>query len=92
MAAKKSVLRQYATLLAELIRESRSDFKSCLRMEPAMFYHILERVGPSISKSTERRPSLEPGIKIAITIRFLATGNSYHSLAFDFRVSVLRRR
>jgi len=44
-------------------------------------------VGPSISRSTKRRPSLEPGIKIAITIRFLATGNSYRSLAFDFRVS-----
>jgi len=33
------------------------------------------------------RPPLSSGIKLAITLRFLATGNSYRSLAFDFRVA-----
>lgn len=36
--------------------------------------------------SRQREP-LDPGLKVAITLRFLATGESYHSLAFSFRVA-----
>jgi hypothetical protein len=81
------MLGQYDTLMQELMRESHGDFKSFLHIEPAMFQELLVRVTPRISKSQESRPPLEPGLKLAITLLFLATGNSYHSLAFDFRVA-----
>ena len=73
--------------MAELMREPCGDFKAYLRMQPEMFHKILVRVAPHITKSKKRRPALDPGLKLVITLRFLVTGNSYHSLAFDFRVA-----
>ena len=73
--------------MQELMRESRGDFKSFLRMEPEMFREMFDRVAPRIEMSQEGRPPLSPRLKLAITLRFLYTGNSYHSLAVDFRVA-----
>jgi len=39
-------LGQYDTLMQELMRESRGDFKSYLRMEPEIFREMLDRVSP----------------------------------------------
>ena len=52
-----------------------------------MFQEMLVRVTPRITKSDRARSPLAPGLKLAITLRFLATGESYHSLAFSFRVA-----
>jgi len=84
---RRPLLGQYETLMSELMREAHGDFKSFLRMEPDMFRQLLVRVEPRITKSSDARPPLLPGLKLAITLRFLATGNSYHSLSFDFRVA-----
>ena len=83
---RRSLLGHYDTLMQELIRESPGDFKSFMRMEPDVFNELVQRVSPRITKSSDGRPPLEPGLKMAITIRFLATGDSYHSLGFNFRV------
>ncbi len=52
------------------------------------FYHeVLHRVLPRISKLDYRRKPLEPGLKLVVTLRHLATGASYKSLQYNFRVS-----
>ena len=53
-------------------------------MDPATFHELLRRIGPRIQK---RRKFLEQGLKLAITLRYLASGNSYKSLQFGFRVA-----
>ena len=40
-----------------------------------------------ISSVCRSRPSLDPGLKLAITLRYIATGNSYKSLQYSFRVA-----
>jgi len=71
---RRVTLGQYDTLMQELMRESRGDFKTFLRMELEMFREMLDRVAPRIEKSQDGRP-LSPGLKLAITLRFLSTGN-----------------
>ena len=72
----------YDQLLRELRMEDNSSFFNYTRMEPIMFDEILKRVSPRIQKSnTHFRKALEPGLKLAITIRHLASGDRYLSLS-----------
>jgi hypothetical protein len=74
-------------LMIELQREAHGDFTGFIRMDPVMFHELLVRLTPRLTKQdTHMRRALEPGLKLAVTLRFLATGNSYRSLAFTFRV------
>jgi len=84
---RRVTLGHYDRLMMELMHECQGDFKTFLRMEPDMFREILHRVAPRITKRTDSRPPLEAGLKLAVTLRFLATGETYHSLAFSFRVA-----
>lgn len=52
------------------------------------FEYLLTLISPIISKQdTHLRDSIPAKIRLAITLRFLATGDSYKSLHFLFKVS-----
>ena len=64
----------YANLMRELGRESQGDFTNYMRMEPGMFHELLLRLTPRLTKmDTHYRRALEPGLKLAITLRYMAT-------------------
>jgi hypothetical protein len=74
--------------MKELELEDSPAFKNFLRLEPAMFRELRARLEPRLLKQdTNWRTALDPGIKLAITLRFLATGDSYKSLMYAFRVA-----
>lgn len=78
----------YSQLMKELRLEDEGSFYNYLRMEPAIFDELLQRVGPRIVKQdTNWRASLEAGLKLAVTLRFLATGDKYPTLQYQYRVS-----
>ena len=86
--SRRLLFGDYEYIMAELERESKGDFVAYLRMEPAMFHELLQRMTPRLSKKdTKWRKALNPGLRLAVTLRHLATGNSFHSLAFAFRVA-----
>lgn len=81
----------YAKLLPELAAGDRNEqklFASFNRMSKANFDYLLDLVVPIIEKQdTFFRSPIRPGARLALTLHFLATGNSYRSLQFVFIIS-----
>lgn len=74
-------------LLKELAIEDKAGYKNFLRMSEAMFNELLSKVRPKIFKQdTNMREAIPAEIKLQITLRYLATGDSYSSLAYLYRV------
>ena len=78
----------YDQLMVELRNEDPESFTNFMRMPPAMFDEILQRVGPRIEKQhTSFREPIEPGLKLAVTLRHLASGSKYTHMRFGWRVA-----
>lgn len=82
------MLGQYDTLFQELDRECQGDYMNFIRLDRNVFHEVLQRVAPRIAMNDRYRQPLDPGMKLVITLRHLATGDSYRSLEYNFRVSV----
>ena len=64
------------TLFKELAMQEPSDFRNWMRLDEASFYDILDRVKPYIQrKNTNMRESISPEQRLAVTLRYMATGN-----------------
>ena len=58
-------------------------YNTFVRMDHDMLKEMVDRLTPRIQKqNTNMRRALYPGLKLAITLRFLATGDSYVSLGY----------
>ena len=56
-----------------------------MRMTPNRFEHLLSLVAPFIQKRTTRfREPISPPQRLALTLRYLATGESQQSLSFSY--------
>ncbi|PNF25629.1 hypothetical protein B7P43_G03830 [Cryptotermes secundus] len=63
-------------------------FKTFCRMSSSDFEALINLVGPKIAKADSTFRKAIPVVKrLALTLRYLATGDSYSSLSFVFKVS-----
>ena len=84
----RTELGDYHKLMKQLELHDVPRFKNFVRMEPHMFQELLARVGPRLEgQDTFWRKALEPGLKLALTLRYLASGDTFKSLQFCFRVA-----
>ncbi|XP_064122501.1 putative nuclease HARBI1 [Macrobrachium nipponense] len=77
----------YDQLLQELNKEDRKGHKNFLRIYPELFEEMVERLTPLSKKDTKMRLAQVVGLKLAVTLRHLASENDYTSLQYTFRVS-----
>ena len=77
----------YKTLLDELITTDIPGYQNFIRIPPAFFYLIEERIFNRLNKSqTNFTKPVEVGLKLAVTLRRLSTGETYTSLQYHWRL------
>ncbi|CAK1595085.1 unnamed protein product [Parnassius mnemosyne] len=75
-------------MLSDFVRETSGTFENFCRMSQDDFTFLLNKIGPHISKiDTNMRQCIPIQERFAIALRFLATGGSYKSLSYLFKVS-----
>ena len=68
-------------------------YKEFFRMTKEQFCFLLRKVSPLIQKKEQPPPintvraTIQPDERLAVTLRYLATGETYHSLEYSFRIS-----
>jgi len=82
---RRRLYGHYARLMEELRVEDTQYFFNYLRMEPAISNVLMQTAGSRIEKhDIKMRKVLPKGLKLAITVRFLASGDKYLSLMYSF--------
>ena len=72
---RRHQLGAYDTLMIELANEDIEGYIGFQRLAPDVFQELLSKVGPLIQREdTVMRPSISPGARLAINLRYLATG------------------
>lgn len=73
---RRPELGHYETLISELEDEDEAGFVGYLRVKPEIFYELVHVLSPRLTKiGCNWRKPLEVGLKLAVTLRFLATGD-----------------
>jgi len=87
-AARRLLYGDWDNLIPQLREEDPDSFFNYMRMRPELFDEICHRVRPAIQgKFSNFREPLPVGLKVAVTLRHLATGAVYPTLAFQYRIS-----
>ena len=76
----------YTTIMQELYETDIPGFRNFICMTPEFFEMLKERLAPRLTKQTTNLGEpLSVGLKIATTLRYLATRETYTSLHYQFR-------
>ena len=85
---RRPLYGQYENLLRELKEEDPKGFRIFQRLSPEVWNQVYEKVEPILERRvTPMRDPISVGLRLAITLRYLASGDNYQSHMFGFRVA-----
>ena len=82
----RSTFCMYNHLLRDLNREDPKLLKNYLRMPKKVFKELFKRLKKRLKKRHVVRKPLSVGLKLVLTLRYLASGASYSSMRFHWRL------
>jgi hypothetical protein len=87
--AKRKTQGAFNNLLSIDLMPNDKTLETFIRMDNDLLKFIVNRVAPLIHGSdTQFREAISVMERVGLTLRFLATGESYHSLSFQFCVGI----
>lgn len=86
--AMRPVMGQFVLLMDHLRVNDVASFKNMMRVTPDKFFEICNRLQPRIEKqNTSFRDAIEPACRLAIALRYYASGDKYISLDYNYLVA-----
>ena len=86
--ARREERGAFHQLVKELVVEDSVGFRDFFRLNSQQFEFILKAIATRITKNeTLMRPSIKLAERLAVTLRYLATGETFKSLEYSFRIS-----
>ena len=79
---------EYSSLIQEMKLVDGMLFFQQFRMTPGKYESLLRLVGHTIRKSSVRRDAISPGERLAVTLRYLVTGDGQSTIAASYRSSI----
>ena len=74
-------------LVKELVVEDSTSYRDFFRPNSQQFEFILKKIAKLITKNeTLMWPSIKPAERLAVTLRYLVTGETFKSLEYSFRI------
>ena len=79
---------QYTTPMPGLQLDDPMAYRNFIQMPPELYQELEQRITAKLQRDrTLMRDPVSPGVKLAVTLRHLATGDSYTTLQYAFRVA-----
>uniref|UniRef100_A0A1I7Y3U0 DDE Tnp4 domain-containing protein n=1 Tax=Steinernema glaseri TaxID=37863 RepID=A0A1I7Y3U0_9BILA len=81
----RSELGEFSHLMPELKRDE-DKFFDYFRMESSSFKKLLDLIEPALKPRLKKKSNIQPEHMLALTVRYLATGNSFNTFHFAYRM------
>ncbi|XP_052745491.1 uncharacterized protein LOC128199532 isoform X2 [Bicyclus anynana] len=86
---KREEYGAFHTLVKNQLREDEDKFYNYFRMQKTTFDNLLQKLSQELKhQDTFMRESISPAERLAVTLRYLATGDTFTDLYYSYRIGI----